>query len=162
MNTPGSPSPKPISAEQMSRAAQLVQLAGRDIEQDCADYQGLQGLMKSLYDSLLQRNCEQIELLNQQIMVLIEFIATRSERRRKILAAFGVPASASNLGMLKLLRMAPESERLLASWAQLETLVLETKKLNERNGKLLAMHNEIISQILSGQQLEQVYSPQYY
>lgn len=149
-------------SEQMSRAVQLVQVAGRDIEQDCADYQGLQGLMQSLYEQLLLRNCEQIELLNQQILVLIEFITSRSERRRKILATFGIPASASNQGMIKLLCMAPESVNLLARWSQLEGLVQETKTLNERNGKLLAMHNEIINQLLGGQQAAQVYSPQYY
>ncbi|HEX7762756.1 MAG TPA: flagellar export chaperone FlgN [Cellvibrio sp.] len=147
---------------QLNRAQQLVQLAGRDIEQDCADYQGLQGLMQCLYEQLLLRNCEQIEQLNQQILVLIEFIRARAERRRKILAAFGIPAAASNQGIVKLLCMLPESMNPLARWSQLESLVSETKRLNERNGKLLAMHNEIINHILGGQQAEQVYSPQYY
>lgn len=149
-------------SEQTNRAEQLVQLAGRDIEQDCADYQCLQGLMQSLYEQLLLRNCEQIELLNQQILVLIEFITTRAARRRKILAAFAIPAAASNQGMVKLLCTLPESLNPLARWSQLEGLISETKRLNERNGKLLAMHNEIINQILGGQQAEQVYSPQYY
>ena len=146
----------------ISRAQQLVQVAARDIEQDCTDYQCLQGLMQSLYEQLLLRNCEQIELLNQQILVLIDFISTRATRRRKILAAFAIPAAAGNQGIINLLCTLPDSAQLLARWSQLEGFVRETKALNERNGKLLAMHNEIIQQILGGQQAEQVYSPQYY
>lgn len=149
------------ASEQNNRAAQLIQLAARDIEQDCTDYHGLQGLMHSLYEQLLLRDCEKIDQLNQQIMVLVEFIAQRAQRRRKILTAFGVPAAASNPGIVKLLCSLPDSTNALARWAQLENLIKETKTLNDRNGKLLAMHNDIINQILGGQ-AEQVYSPRYY
>lgn len=147
----------------MTRSEQLVQLAGRDIELDCADYQGLQRLMQGLYEQLLVRNSAQIESINQQIMVLVEFIRTRAERRSKILTAFGLSPSIPG-AMEKLLMHCPIPNRntYLQRWTELEKLIQHTKSLNERNGKLLAMHNDILNQILGGNAAAQVYSPRYY
>src|SRR6187551_809196 len=94
----------------MTRSEQLVQLAGRDIELDCTDYQGLQRIMHALYEQLLARNSAQIEVLNQQISVLLEFIGARADRRSKILAAFGLSASASG-AMERLLSHSPLPSR---------------------------------------------------
>lgn len=147
----------------MTRSEQLVQLAGRDIELDCADYQGLQRLMQALYEQLLVRNSAQIESLNQQITVLVEFIRARAERRSKILTAFGLSPSIPG-AMEKLLIHCPLPNRssYLQCWSELEKLIQHTKSLNERNGKLLAMHNDILNQILGGSAAAQVYSPRYY
>ena len=147
----------------MTRSEQLVQLAGRDIELDCADYQGLQRLMQGLYEQLLVRNSAQIESFNQQIMVQVEFIRTRAERRRKILSAFGLSPSVPG-AMEKLLMHCPipNCNTYLQRWTELEKLIQHTKSLNERNGKLLAMHNDILNQILGGNAAAQVYSPRYY
>lgn len=147
----------------MTRSEQLVQLAGRDIELDCTDYEGLQRLMQALYEQLLVRNSAQIESLNQQIAVLVEFIRARAERRAKILTAFGLSPSLPG-AMEKLLIHCPLPNRnsYLQRWSDLETLVQQTKSLNERNGKLLAMHNDILGQIMGNARAEQVYSPRYY
>ncbi len=147
----------------MNSSEQLLQLVGRDIELDCADYQGLQRLMQALYEQLLVRNSVQIESLNQQITVLVEFIRTRAERRRKILAAFGL-AAATPGAMKYLLSRCPLSNRaeLIQRWDELEQLVQGTKAINERNGKLLAMHNDILNQIIGSAQSSPVYSARYY
>ncbi len=147
----------------MTRSEQLVQLAGRDIELDCTDYEGLQRLMQALYEQLLVRNSAQIESLNQQISVLVEFIRVRAERRSKILTAFGLSPSLPG-AMEKLLIHCPLPNRssYLQYWSELERLIQQTKSLNERNGKLLAMHNDILGQIMGSAQAEQVYSPRYY
>lgn len=147
----------------MTRSEQLVQLAGRDIELDCTDYEGLQRLMQALYAQLLVRNSAQIESLNQQIAVLVEFIRARAERRSKILTAFGLTRSLPG-AMEKLLVHCPLPNRnsYLQRWSELENLIQQTKSLNERNGKLLAMHNDILSQIMGNAQAGQVYSPHYY
>ena len=147
----------------MTRSQQLAQVAGRDLELDCADYQGLQRLMQTLYEQLLVRNSVQIESINQQILVLVDFIRARAERRTKILAAFGlVPTSSDAMKTLLSHCPLPNRNAYLHCWHELEKLVPETKSLNERNGKLLAMHNEILSQVMSDGQAVQVYSPRYY
>ncbi len=147
----------------MNRSEQLVQLAGRDIELDCADYQGLQRLMQALYDQLLVRNSAQIESLNQQISVLVEFIRARAERRSKILTAFGIsPTTPGAMEKLLVHFSQPNRTTYLHCWHELEKLIQQTKSLNERNGKLLAMHNDILNQIMSGHSSAEVYSPRYY
>lgn len=147
----------------MNRSEQLLQLVGGDIELDCADYTGLQRLMQALYEQLLVRNSAQIESLNQQITVLVEFIRTRAERRRKIITAFGLLPTAPGV-MEKLLAHSPLPNRTtyLNCWNDLEKLVQQTKSLNERNGKLLAMHNDILNQIIGNAQSSPVYSARYY
>lgn len=147
----------------MTRSEQLVQLAGRDIELDCADYQGLQRLMQALYEQLLVRNSAQIESLNQQISVLVEFIRARAERRTKILTAFGLsPSTTGAMESLLIHCPLPNRNTYLQCWRELENLVQQTKSLNERNGKLLAMHNDILGQIMGSAQTSPVYSPHYY
>lgn len=147
----------------MNRREQLAQLAGRDIELDCADYQGLQRLMQSLYEQLLVRNSAQIDALNQQITALLVFIGARANRRRKILTAVGLDTASAN-AMHELLKSCPLPNRdhLLQLWGELEDMVIQTKQLNERNGKLLAMHNEILSQIMGNSQSDSVYAARYY
>ena len=147
----------------MNRSEQLVQLVGRDLELDCADYTGLQRLMQSLYEQLLVRNSAQIEVLNQQITVLVEFIRARAERRRKIITAFGLVPTMPGV-MEKLLAHCPQPNRnsYLKCWSELESLVQQTKAINERNGKLLAMHNDILNQIIGNGQSSPVYSARYY
>lgn len=147
----------------MNRSEQLVQLAGRDIELDCADYRGLERLMQALYEQLLVRNSVQIESLNQQISVLLDFIHARAARRSKILVAFGLSASMPGV-MTQLLAHCPEPSRTHFNqcWNELEQWIRQTKSLNERNGKLLAMHNDILSQIMGVAQSNQVYAPRYY
>lgn len=147
----------------MTRTEQLAQVAGRDLELDCADYQGLQRLMQTLYEQLLVRNAAQIESLNQQISVLVEFIRARAERRSKILAAFNmVPTSSAAMTTLLAHCPLPNRNAYFHCWHELASLIEQTKSLNERNGKLLAMHNEILNQLLGDAQAVQVYSPRYY
>ncbi|MDZ4262870.1 MAG: flagellar export chaperone FlgN [Pseudomonadota bacterium] len=147
----------------MNRSEQLLQLAGRDIELDWADYRGLASLMQTLYEQLLVRNSARIESLNQQISVLLDFIHARAERRSKILTVFGLSAAVQGV-MAQLLAHCPQPSRahFIQCWGELEQLVRQTKSLNERNGKLLAMHNDILSQIMGNAPSNQVYSPRYY
>jgi flagella synthesis protein FlgN len=147
----------------MTRSEQLAQVAGRDLELDCTDYQGLQRLMQALHEQLLVRNSARIESLNQQISVLVDFIRTRAERRHKILTALNLePSSSAAMNTLLAHCPLPNRNAYLHCWHELASLIEQTKSLNERNGKLLAMHNEILNQLLGDAQAVQVYSPRYY
>ena len=136
------------------RREQLLTLVERDILQDRADYLSLRGLMQELYGHLMARDTARIELLNQQIETLVEAVRQRAERRSKTLQAFRLEADAD--GMQRLLASYPPSRRnhLLQSWQQLGQLAGQCQRLNERNGQLLAMHNDILSQLLVGRQAE--------
>ncbi|MGE8361649.1 flagella synthesis protein FlgN [Pseudomonas sp.] len=146
----------------MSRREQLLQVAEQDVQQDCADYLSLRGLMQELYQQLLNRNSQQIDLLNDQISHLVDQVRGRAERRSKILTAFGLGAGAPAVQQLFGLYPEGRGDHLRQTWQQLNQLVLQCKRLNERNGKLLAMHNDILNQMLGEQLDNQLYTPHFF
>jgi flagella synthesis protein FlgN len=145
-----------------SREQQLLLIVEQDLEQDCADYLALRGLMQELYQQLLKRDSRQIDLLNEQILPLVDQAKARAERRNKVLAAFQL--GSGNSAMQKLLARYPQAQRkhLEHTWEQLGQLAGQCKRLNERNGKLLAMHHEILEQLLGEPGAGQLYAPQPY
>lgn len=146
----------------MSKREQLLQVAEQDVQHDCADYLSLRGLMQELYQQLLERDSQQIDLLNEQISQLVEQVRGRAERRSRILLAFGLDSGAQ--AMQRLFGLFPESrgDHLGQTWEQLNQLVIQCKRLNERNGKLLAMHNDILNQLLDEGHAAQLYTPRFF
>ncbi|MEN0036242.1 MAG: flagellar protein FlgN [Cellvibrio sp.] len=146
----------------MSRREQLLDVIEQDIQQDSEDYLVLRKLMQDLYAQLLLRDCQQIDQLNLQINQLIEQLRTRAQRRNKIITAFGIMAGNQAMQTLFSAFPAPRGDRLQKQWAQLTRLVVECKELNERNGKLLSMHNDILSKLLNVGADSPLYTPQFY
>lgn len=141
---------------------QLMTVVERDIQQDCVDYLNLRGLMQELYGSLLKRDCGHIELINQQVASLVEDLRLRAERRGKALGAFRLELDGE--GMQCLLDSYPPMRRtaLQQGWQQLGQLVNQCQRLNDRNGQLLAMHNDILTQLLGPAADNGLYSQQAY
>ena len=144
-----------------ARERQLLQVIEQDLQQDCADYLALRGLMQDLYQQLLKRDNRLIDIINAQIQPLIEQARQRAERRSKVLAAFNLGVGPS--AMQKLLAHYPQTQRrhIENTWQQLGQLAGQCKNLNERNGKLVAMHHEILEQLLGEPGTNHLYSPQY-
>lgn len=145
-----------------AREQQLLQVVEQDLQQDCADYLALRGLMQELYQQLLKRDSQQIDLLNEQITPLVEQAKVRAERRSKVLAAFRL--GAGHAGMSQLIERYSPALRghMERTWEQLGQLAGQCKRLNERNGKLLAMHHEILEQLLGEPGAAHLYAPQPY
>lgn len=146
----------------MSRREQLLDVIEQDIQQDSEGYLALRKLMQDLYTQLLLRDCQQIDQLNLHINQLIEQLRARAQRRNKIITAFGIMAGNQAMQTLFSAFPAPRSERLQKQWAQLTRLVVKCKELNERNGKLLSMHNDILSKLLNVGADSLLYTPQFY
>lgn len=146
----------------MSQRDKLLQVVDNDLQQDCGDYFALRDLMQALYSFLLERDSVEIERINRQISRHVDNLGGRAQRRGKILAAFRL--SDDGAGMQRLLESYPEVRRAVLQqfWQQLGRLAAECQQLNERNGKLLAMHHEILEQLLASQQPTHLYSPQAY
>lgn len=144
----------------MSRSEKLLGVIGDDIRQDCEDYARLRDLMQAQYQNLRQRDGASIESANQAIDALVEAARVRAQRRSKILAAFRLSADAA--GMQRLIESRPEPVRnqLAQAWSQAGVLAGECKQLNERNGALLAMQQDILKQLLGGEDNRaQLYAP---
>ncbi len=146
----------------MSQRERLLAAVDADLEQDCGDYRVLRGLMGELYERLLERDCAEIERLNLQVTLHVEAIALRAQRRSKVLAAFGLQADVD--GMRRLLASATGalSQSLQQHWQQLGALALQCRQLNGHNGQLLAMHHDVLQQLLAGSPDARLYAPQPY
>ena len=146
----------------MSQREKLFAVLDEDLQQDCGDYLSLRELMQEMYEHLLKHNVPEIDRVNGLIGSRIEALSARATRRSKVLAAFGQENTA--MGMRRLLASGSgvRGESLREHWQQVGELADECQQLNERNGKLLAMHHEILQQLLAGGQDAQLYSPQAY
>lgn len=146
----------------MSQRDKLLAVVNDDLQQDCGDYLALRELMQELYSRLLERDVPEIDRINLQITVRVEAITARAQRRSKVLAAFRLEAT--SVGMRRLLASCsgPRGESLQQHWLQVGDLAVQCQQFNERNGKLLAMHHDILQQLLAGNQDARLYSPQAY
>lgn len=146
----------------MNQRERLLAAVDLDLQQDCTDYRALRELMRTLYERLLERDCAEIERINLQVTLHAEAIASRAERRSKVLAAFRLDADAD--GMRRLLASASGAlgQSLQTHWQQVGELAAQCRQLNEHNGRLLAMHHDILQQLLAGSQDARLYSPQAY
>ena len=146
----------------MNQRERLLAALDADLEQDCTDYLALRELMGELYERLLERDGAEIERINLQITLRVEALGVRAQRRSKVLAAFGLQADAD--GMCRLLASASGTlgQALQAHWQRVGELAGQCRQLNERNGVLLAMHHDILQQLLAGSQDARLYVPQAY
>jgi len=142
----------------MTQRARLLQVIEQDIQQDGRDCLALRDRLQELYRHLLARDSARIEALNPEIQALLDAVAIRAQRRSKALRAFRLPLDAA--GMRTLLSNYAPARRadLQQEWLQLGQLTAQCKRLNERNGKLLAMHHDILSQLMGNPREQAVYS----
>ncbi|WP_462380853.1 flagellar export chaperone FlgN [Pseudomonas sp. Marseille-QA0892] len=141
----------------MSQRERLLQVAADDLRQDGEDYAALKALMDQLYHRLLARDVPGIERINALITDRVEHVTVRADRRTKVLGAFGLGSTPS--AMQRLIEAYPAERRLAVAehWRRIGVLATECQSLNERNGRLLAMHREIIAQLTG--HMAAVYAP---
>ncbi|OMG64822.1 flagellar protein FlgN [Stutzerimonas balearica] len=146
----------------MNQRDRLLAVVADDIRQDCEQYLALRDLMQTLYTFLLERDSAEIDRLNLQITRHVEALEVRARRRAKVLGAFRM--SGDGDGMQRLLASYPADQRaeLQTGWQQLGSLARHCQQLNERNGKLLAMHHDLLQQLLGDQRDARVYQPHAY
>jgi flagella synthesis protein FlgN len=134
----------------VSQKDKLLAVVAADIAADLNTYGQLQRLLDELHERLLARETLAIEQLNQHIEPCLNALAECSARRGKVLRAFGLAADPE--GMQRLLGAYPATqvETVRSQWQQLGQAVRDCRQRNERNGRLLAMHNDILNQLLSG------------
>ncbi|MET1076690.1 MAG: flagellar export chaperone FlgN [Pseudomonas sp.] len=137
----------------------MLSLLAQDVQDDLLDYQRLDGLLPELHQALLRRDNGRIGELNAQIEPCCEQLRMRAQRRSKALAALGLGGGA--VAMNRLLQHYPAEPRrqLETGWQRLGEAAVRCADCNERNGRLLAMHHEIIEQLLGDSTRRQLYAP---
>lgn len=143
----------------MTQKAQLLRVIEQDLVDDLRGYEQLAGWMTRLYGWLMARDCPQIDLANQQISALLGAASLRTRRRTKVLQALRISGDSCSMGQLFALLAPTRSALLQGTWNRLTERVACCRQLNERNGKLLAMHSDILQQLFSRQYPESLYQP---
>lgn len=142
----------------MTQKAKLLRVLEQDLQADLAGYQRLAQWMSDLYGWLMARDCPQIEVANQQISVLLDAAALRTSRRSKVMQAFRHDGGTASMDRLLTL-LAPERSAVLqGNWNTLMQQVERCRELNERNGRLMAMHRDILQQLFY-QVPDSIYQP---
>lgn len=146
----------------MSQRDKLLAVVDDDLQQDQGDYLALRELMQAQYGHLLARDVSEIDQANLKISSRVESLSARAGRRSKVLAAFGLEPTAAGMQRLLAASTGERGESLRRQWQRVGELAAECQQLNERNGKLLAMHHEILQQLLAGSQSNLLYTHQAY
>lgn len=146
----------------MTQRSRLLNILAQDVEDDLLDYQHMDAVLLELHQALLGRDNPLITQLNERIEFLCEQVRVRAQRRSKALAALGLGVGASAMGNLLLHFSAAPRQQLESAWHALRAVASRCAEQNERNGQLLAMHHEIIEQLLGESTRNQLYAPPSY
>ncbi|VXC27583.1 conserved hypothetical protein [Pseudomonas sp. 8AS] len=143
----------------MTQAERLLAILAQDVRDDLQDYQRLEGLLPELHQALLRRDSSQIDPLNEQITACCELVRARAQRRSKALAALGLGQGAQAMHGLLQRFSGVARQQLESCWVALGEAASRCAGYNERNGRLLAMHHEIIEQLLADSTRSELYAP---
>lgn len=143
----------------MTQGERLLAILVQDVHDDLHDYQRLEGLLPELQQALLRRDSSQIDPLNEQITACCEVVRARAQRRSKALAALGLGQGAQAMHSLLQKLSGTARQQLESCWTALGDAAVRCADYNERNGRLLAMHHEIIEQLLANSTRSELYSP---
>mgnify|MGYP005929622333 CR=1 FL=1 len=124
---------------------QLVQ----GLAQDRIDYIQLQQQLEFQRTFLLTRDTEQLSALSQQLLYTYQVLSERAVQRQRQLRELNV--SADKEGMYSLFQRLSivQRQKVSALLSDLECQVQRTHALNERNGMVLHMQQDIMDNIIN-------------
>jgi flagella synthesis protein FlgN len=142
----------------VSQRDQLLKVVEQDVHDDLTGFARLYEWMGRLQVALMARETVTIAEANGHIAALMDAASARARRRSRVLEVFRLGADTRAMESLIGLYEPVRRGHLDQAWKTLIASVERCRDLNERNGKLLAMHSEIFQQ-LARQDTAQVYSP---
>lgn len=121
----------------------------KGIAEDRQDYLQLQQKLETQRLLLLLRDSARLETANQHLMDIYQALSARATGRQMLLRELNV--SADKQGLFSLLqRLPPELfKKVSALWDDLELQARRCQQLNERNGMVLHMQQDILDNIVN-------------
>lgn len=141
----------------MSLAARQQALAAllRGVADDAQAYPALLQLLEQQFDAAVRhQNARLVELAAEITQVVDAMHERRARRVAQVALLLGPQARMAQV--FALLKGASRAT-LERQWAELETMVLECKRLNQRNSSLLTDQFSIMQRVLHGE--ENIYAP---
>ncbi|MBF4180275.1 flagella synthesis protein FlgN [Lelliottia nimipressuralis] len=133
----------------MSNAAQSVRTLIQGMVDDRNHYNQLKTLLTDQRQFLIARNAQALETLNASIFTVYVQLLENSKQRYQLLTRLGIPAGAHGLRTLFTRLPAANQSQLNTLWDSLEQLAAECKTLNDSNGMVLAMQQEVLQNLFN-------------
>jgi len=133
----------------MSNAAQSVRTLIQGMVDDRNHYNQLKTLLTDQRQFLIARNAQALETLNASIFTVYEQLLENSKQRYQLLTRLGIPAGAHGLRTLFTRLPVANQSQLNTLWDSLEQAAAECKTLNDSNGMVLAMQQEVLQNLFN-------------
>lgn len=133
----------------MSNAAQSVRTLIQGMVDDRNHYNQLKTLLTDQRQFLIARNAQALETLNASIFTVYEQLLENSKQRYQLLTRLGIPAGAHGLRTLFTRLPAANQSQLNTLWDSLKQAAAECKTLNDSNGMVLAMQQEVLQNLFN-------------
>ncbi|MGB7800228.1 flagellar export chaperone FlgN [Buttiauxella sp.] len=136
----------------MMTAGQRMTALLQGMVQDRQRYITLKNLLEQQRTLLLERNSEQLEVANQELMQNYQLLADSAAVRQQTLQTLGF--SADKAGLRQFIQRLPEQHRgkINALWEDLQRHARHCQQLNERNGMVLHMQQQIMENVVNAGQ----------
>lgn len=134
----------------MTRREALARLL-RDIRSDLEDVQGLIELLDLQFDAALRHDGTALAGLAERILQRVQTMEARRSMRTKLVTALLGKEARVSITQLAATLPEPACQGLLQPWHALEALLRECKRLNQRNGALMAEQHALMARILHGE-----------
>ncbi|OAE08565.1 flagellar protein FlgN [Pantoea sp. OXWO6B1] len=133
----------------MSNATQCVKQLVQDMVEDNQTYGQLKALLREQRQALIARDVAELDRLNPQIFALYEQLAHNSQQRYQLLTQLGIPASSKGLRLLFSRLPARHQAQLDPLWQSLESVATECQALNDGNGLVVSMQQDILQKLVN-------------
>lgn len=138
----------------MTTPAQKVNTLIQDIVSDRKIYIELIALLEQQRTLIVAHNAADLSTLNEKLVAHYQRLTESAQKRHQILQSLGVPGGCK--GIADLFARLPEQHqsKVNALWLDLEQQAKRCKDINERNGIMLHMQQDILNNLLNADQPE--------
>lgn len=133
----------------MGNATDCLKQLISDIATDRQSYIELNQLLEQQRQLIITRQTTELEALNGQLISIYQHLAQRGQQRYALLQQLGVTATARGIQMLISRLPASHQTKVNALWQDLQQQTLQAKNINEGNGALLSMQQEILQNLIN-------------
>ncbi|MFB0709799.1 flagellar protein FlgN [Buttiauxella noackiae] len=136
----------------MTTTGQRMTALLQDMVQDRQRYISLKNLLEEQRTLLLERNSEQLNRVNQELMQIYQLLADSATARQQSLQTLGF--SADKAGLRQFIQRLPEQHqgKISALWEDLQRHAQLCQQLNERNGMVLHMQQQVMENVVNAGQ----------
>jgi flagella synthesis protein FlgN len=139
----------------LSQRQNAMTLLLRGVADDLAACATMRAMLEDQFNAALCHNSAALAELSTKIVMAVDAMEMRRQERLRLVSTLlgGKATMADTFALLK----GATRDKLESSWAELEKMVIECKRLNARNNALLTEQYSIMQRVLHGE--DQIYAP---